>query len=170
MPVKKIIGSYRIIDCIGSGGMGHVFIGEDVHLKRKVAIKVLKQELVNESDIIERFKLEAVTLAKINHPNVATIYAFFEKDNRYFIVTELISGWQLNTFIEKTGALPLSVALYFFKQVLAGIGSVHAENIVHRDLKPSNIMINESLIAKVLDFGIVKIQTGKRLTKYDKLI
>ncbi len=167
---NKTIGSYRIIGCIGSGGMGNLYIGEDIHLKRKVAIKALKQDLLNQPHIIERFKLEAVTLARLNHPNVATIYAILQENNNYYIVIELISGWQLSTFIEKIGPLPLSVAFYFFKQVLAGVGSAHAENIVHRDLKPSNIMINENLIAKVTDFGIARFQGGNRLTMYDKLV
>jgi serine/threonine protein kinase len=167
---NKTIGNYRIIDCIGSGGMGKVYIGEDIHLKRRVAIKVVKQELVNHPHIIERFKLEAVTLARLNHPNVATIYAFLQENNNYYIVIELISGWHLSTFIEKMGALPLSVALYFFKQVLAGVSSVHAENIVHRDLKPSNILINEKLIVKITDFGIARFESGRRFTGYDRLV
>jgi serine/threonine protein kinase len=168
--VEKTIGNYRIIECIGSVGMGDVFIGEDIHLKRKVAIKALKQKLINEPEVFERFKREAVTLARLNHSNIATIYALLEKNNNYYIITELVSGWPLSTFIEKTGALPLSATLYFFKQVLAGIGSVHAENIIHRDLKPSNIMINESLIVKVMDFGLAGFQTENRLTRHDKLV
>lgn len=170
MLAPKIIGNYWIIDCIGSGGMGDVYTGEDIHLKRRVAIKALRQERLNEPEVIERFRMEAVTLARLNHPNVATIYALLEEQNNYYIVMELISGWQLSTFLGKIGALPLSVAFYFFKQVLEGIGSVHAENIVHRDLKPSNIMIDENLIAKVMDFGIARFQTGGRLTRYDKLV
>ncbi|MFO8084899.1 MAG: serine/threonine-protein kinase [Desulfobacterales bacterium] len=170
MSLAKTVGNYRFIDYIGSGGMGEVYIGEDIHLKRRVAIKALKQELMCDTVVIERFKLEAVTLAKLNHPNVAAIYAFLEEDDNCYIVTELISGWQLSTFIEKIGALPIPLALYFFKQVLSGISAVHENHIVHRDLKPSNIMINTNLIAKVTDFGIARFQAGKRLTKYDKLV
>jgi serine/threonine protein kinase len=168
--VEKTIGNYRIIDCIGSGGMGDVYIGEDIHLKRKVAIKALKPKLIDDPDVIERFKREAVTLARLNHSNIATIYALLEENKNYYIITELVSGWPLSTFIEKTGALPLSAAFYFFKQVLAGIGSVHAINIVHRDLKPSNIMINENLIVKVMDFGLARFQTENRLTRFGKLV
>jgi serine/threonine protein kinase len=168
--VEKTIGNYRIIDCIASGEMGAIYIGEDIHLKRKVAIKTLKQKLINKPDVIERFKREAVTLARLNHSNIATIYALLEKNNNYYIITELVSGWPLSTFIEKTGAMPLSATFYFFKQILAGIGSLHAENIIHRDLKPSNIMINESLIVKVMDSGLAGFQTENRLTRSDKLV
>ena len=170
MLAKKSIGSYRILGRISSGGMGDVYLGEDTCLERQVAIKALKQELVSEPDVIERFKLEAITLARLNHPNVTTIYAFLEEDDNRYLVIELISGWELSIFIEKVGALPLSVALYLHKQALAATSAVHAQGIVHRDLKPSNVMVTEGLIVKVMDFGIARFQMGNRLTRHSKLI
>lgn len=170
MLAKKHLGSYRILGRISSGGMGDVYLGEDIRLKRRVAIKALKQEFISDSNVIERFNLEAITLAKLSHPNVITLYAFLEEDDNYYLVVEFISGWALNTFIEQAGALPLSVSLYLYKQILAGISAIHAKGIVHRDLKPSNIMITEDLIVKVMDFGIARFQTDTRLTRHGKLI
>lgn len=164
------VGSYRILGRISSGGMGDVYLGEDIYLKRRVAIKALKPELANDPDVIKRFKLEAVTLAQLNHPNVATVYAFLGEGSNHYLVIELISGWELGAFIDKVGSLPLPLVLYLYRQVLVGISAVHAKGIVHRDLKPANIMVTEGLTVKVMDFGIARFQTGDRLTRHSKLI
>jgi len=157
-------------DLLGSGGMGDVYAGIDLSLQRKVAIKVLKPELLGQPELIARFKSEAISLAQLNHPNVATIFAFIEEKKHNFLVIEFIPGWELSTLITKCSGLPIPVALLIFKQILAGVLAIHKKGIVHRDLKPSNIMITDELLVKVMDFGLARFQSANRLTSYGKLI
>lgn len=165
----QTFGNYFFKELIGSGGMGDVYAGKDLSLQRKVAIKVLKPELLDQQELIERFRSEAITLAQLNHPNVATIFAFIE-GKHHFLVIEFISGWTLSTLIDKCNGLPIPVSLFIFKQILAGVSAVHNKGIVHRDLKPSNIMITDEMIVKVMDFGLARFHVANRLTIHGKLI
>src|SRR5260370_37694631 len=102
----NVIGNYKILEKIGEGGMGAVYKGVDLMLEREVAIKALRPELARQPDIVERFRAEAVTLAKLNHPNIATLYSFLRQGDDFFMVMEFVRGEILDSLITRSGAIP----------------------------------------------------------------
>src|SRR5689334_22037500 len=142
--IGSVVGNYKIIEQIGEGGMGTVFKGVDTMLEREVAIKMLRPELARQPEVLERFRTEAVTLAKLNHPNIATLYSFLRHEDDYFMVMEFVRGNTLETSIQNFGAIPYERAIPLFCQALEGIDHAHKQGIVHRDIKPANVMVLES--------------------------
>ena len=161
--VGKTLGKYRILDKIGRGGMGVVYRGIDETLDREVAIKAISPELV-EDDLVRRFRAEAVTLAKVNHPNIASVYELFRDDDRLLMVMELVRGQTFEQLITETGALPVERATALVAQILDALGHAHRAGIVHRDLKPANLMLTDAGIVKVMDFGIARVSGTERMT------
>src|SRR5262244_349825 len=155
--IGKVIGNYKIVEKIGEGGMGAVYRGLDTMLEREVAIKMLKPELASQPEVLERFRTEAVTLAKLNHPNIATLYSFLRDGEDYFMVMEFVRGQTLENLIRRSGAMPCDRAIGLFCQALEGIDHAHRMGIVHRDIKPANMMLTESGTLKVMDFGIARV-------------
>ncbi|MGI8567524.1 MAG: protein kinase domain-containing protein [Pyrinomonadaceae bacterium] len=168
--VGNTIGSYRIERKLGEGGMGAVYMGTDMMLEREVAIKALRPDLASQPPVVERFRSEAVTLAKLNHPNIATLYSFFRQGDEFFMVLEYVRGVTLHQLITSQGALPPDQALRLFRQMLDGIHHAHNSGIIHRDIKPGNVMLTESGTLKVLDFGIARILGAARMTKAGHLV
>ena len=168
--IGKVVGSYKITDKIGEGGMGAVFKGIDMMLEREVAIKMLRPELASQPDIVERFRAEAVTLAKLNHPNVATLYSFLREGEDFFMVMEFVRGETLDSLIKRSGAMPCDRAIALFCQALEGIDHAHRMGIVHRDIKPANMMMTETGTLKVMDFGIARVLGTSRMTKQGNII
>ena len=150
------IGTYRFVEKIGEGGMGVVYRGVDTGLDRQVAIKVLRPELTYDQELVERFRLEAKAQANLNHANIATLYAFVNIEGYCLIVMEFIEGNTFETLLANRGRLPWRGAVSLTKQVLLGLGFAHARGVVHRDIKPANLMLTNSGIVKIMDFGIVK--------------
>lgn len=150
------IAHYRILECLGRGGMGEVLLAEDRKLGRKVAIKVLPPEFGQDSERLERFLREARSVAAISHPNIVTIYAVEECEGFRFLSMEVIRG---ETLREKMPAEGMKIGDFFeiALPLAAALSAAHAGGITHRDLKPENVMISESGIVKVLDFGLAKI-------------
>ena len=163
--IGKIVGNYRILTQIGSGGMGEVYKGVDIMLEREVAIKMLHAELASRPDVVERFRTEAITLARLNHPNVATLYSFFRHGEAFFMVMEYVPGKTLAALLNEAGALPTNRAADLISQALLGISHAHAHGIIHRDLKPANIMLAGAETVKVMDFGIARALGSARLTR-----
>jgi serine/threonine protein kinase len=163
--IDKIVGNYRILAQIGSGGMGKVYRGVDIMLEREVAIKMLHAELSSRPDVVERFRTEAVTLARLNHPNIATLYSFFRHGEAFFMVMEYVPGKTLAALLNEAGALPSSRAVDLVAQALLGISHAHSNGIIHRDLKPANIMLTGTEAVKVMDFGIARALGSARLTR-----
>jgi hypothetical protein len=161
--VGKTLGKYRIIEKIGRGGMGVVYRGVDETLDRQVAIKAISPELV-EDDLVRRFRAEAVTLAKVNHPNIATVFELFRDDDRLLMVMELVSGQTFEQLIERTGPMSVERAASLTGQILDALGHAHRAGIVHRDLKPANLMLTDAGIVKVMDFGIARVSGTERMT------
>ncbi len=155
---------YRITERLGAGGMGEVYLAVDIELDRVVAIKRLRQELAYNEEIAERFRAEARVLAKLDHPNVATVYRFFSHEDSLFLVMEYVDGKPFGE-ITRRGGLPTEQALPLFQQALSGIGYAHAAGVVHRDLKPSNLMLSDRGQVKVLDFGIAHLVGSSRMTR-----
>jgi serine/threonine-protein kinase len=150
------IGTFRFIEQIGEGGMGVVYRGVDTGLDRQVAIKVLRPELTYDHELVERFRDEAKAQANLNHANIATLYAFVHTEGYCLIVMEFIEGNTFETLLANRGRLPWRGAVSLTKQALQGLGFAHARGVVHRDIKPANLMLTNSGIVKVMDFGIVK--------------
>jgi serine/threonine protein kinase len=153
--IGSTLGHYKVLDKIGSGGMGDVYVAEDTTLDRKVALKVLPPELADESERRARFTREAKAVAALNHPNIVTVYSVEEAGGVQFITMELVRGRTLAAMLPRTGfvlgrffeiAIPLTEAL----------AAAHRQGITHRDLKPTNVMVSDDGRVKVLDFGLAK--------------
>lgn len=168
--IGTVVGNYKVVEKIGEGGMGAVYKGIDLMLEREVAIKVLKPELASQPQVVERFRSEAVTLAKLNHPNIATLYSFFRQGDYFFMVLEFVKGTTLDKIIEARRAMTCEQAIPLFCQMLEGIDHAHRLGIVHRDIKPANMMLTEGGIMKVLDFGIARALGSARMTRAGHLI
>jgi serine/threonine protein kinase len=168
--IGNTVANYKIIDKIGEGGMGAVFLGVDTMLEREVAIKMLRPELARQPNIVERFRTEAVTLAKLNHPNIATLYNFLRQGDDFFMVMEFVRGETLDSLIRRVGAIGCERAVQLFCLALEGIDHAHKLGIVHRDIKPANIMLTNAGSIKVMDFGIARVLGSSRMTKTGHLI
>ena len=168
--IGSVVGNYKIIEKIGEGGMGAVFKGVDLMLEREVAIKMLRPELARQPNVVERFRTEAVTLAKLNHPNVATLHSFFRQGEDFFMVMEFVRGQTLDDVIRAQGAMPSNRAIELFCMALEGIDHAHKMGIVHRDIKPANMMLTDTGSIKVMDFGIARVLGTDRMTKAGHLI
>ncbi len=141
--------------------MGEVYLAQDTRLDRKVALKVLPEEVASHRDRMERFIREAKSAASLNHPNIAHVYEIGESNGTHFIAMEFIDGETLREKIHRDKA-PLTKLLKYLIQVAQGLSKAHAAGIVHRDLKPDNIMITRDDYAKVLDFGLAKLVEPQR--------
>lgn len=168
--IGQTIGNYKIIRSLGEGGVGRVYQGVDTMLDREVAIKVLRPELARQTSIVERFRSEAVLLAKLNHPNIATLYSLLRQGDELFMVLEFIRGETLEQLLHRRGALPEDDAIPIFCQALDGINHAHELGIVHRDVKPGNMILTANGILKVLDFGIARLLGTSRMTRSGNII
>ncbi len=150
------LGRYEIRSQLGAGGMGEVYLAEDISLRRQVALKVLPTEVAANQDRMRRFKQEATATASLNHPNIAHIYEIGEVNGVNFIAMEYIDGVTLRDKIHRE-RVELPKLLRVLQHVAEGLAKAHAAGIVHRDLKPDNIMISRDGHAKILDFGLAKL-------------
>ncbi len=167
--IGKKVREYTITAKIGEGGMGQVFRAED-NLKRDVAIKLLHRDLTQDSQKLERFQSEAVTLGKLNHPNIAILYTFFEHEGDWYMVMEFVDGETFENLIKRQGAMPVRRALELLDQALQGLEHAHAKQVIHRDIKPGNLMLNSAGVVKITDFGIARMLGTKRMTQTGTLI
>src|SRR5213592_632559 len=163
--VGKELGHYQVLSLLGAGGMGEVYLAEDIRLKRKVALKLLPAELTANRDRLRRFEQEAQSASALNHPNIITIYEIGQVDGLHFIVTEFIEGETLRQRMA-TARMNLPVELDVATQVASALAAAHSAGIVHRDLKPENIMVRPDGLIKVLDFGLAKL-TESRTSNVD---
>jgi len=157
-------GEYEIRGEIGRGGMAAVFLGYDLHLNRRVAIKVMLSDLAFSDDMADRFRLEARTAAKLDHPNIVTIYSVKEVGGLLLFVMKLIEGRSLAEIIQSSGPVDVRVAQTLVCQVARALDYAHEEGVVHRDVKPANIMVDRRGTAVVTDFGIAKAAESPDLT------
>ena len=150
------LAHYKVISMLGAGGMGEVYLAEDIRLRRKVALKVLAQELTGDEHGLRRFEQEAHAASALNHPNILTVYEFGQADGLHFIVSEFVEGETLRQRLEG-GRLELNAAIDVAMQIAGALAAAHACGIVHRDIKPENVIVRTDGIVKVLDFGIAKL-------------
>ena len=168
--IGKTISHYKIIEKLGEGGMGVVFLADDLKLERQVAIKFLTQHLTKDKDNVERFEREAKAAASLNHPNIITIHEIAQEkdpakaDEQTYIVMEYIEGESLRTRIDK-GVSDLNEIIDITKQICKGLQEAHKTDIVHRDIKPENILIDGRDCVKILDFGLAKLKGVSKLTQ-----
>src|SRR5438477_6518019 len=150
------ISRYRILEKLGSGGMGEVYLAEDTRLGRKIALKLLAQELTKNRDRLSRFDQEAYAASALNHPNILTIYEMGDEGGRHYIATEFVDGQTLRT---RLSGVPMEMAevLNVAIQIAGALEEAHAAAIIHRDIKPENVMIRRNGHVKVLDFGLAKL-------------
>ena len=159
-----MVSHYRIVDKIGAGGMGEVYLAEDTELKRQVALKFLPPHLCQDENCRARFKREAQATAKLSHPNIITIHEVSEYQGRPFFAMEHIEGKSLRHLI-KSQELDLDHVIKLSIQICDGLSKAHQAGITHRDIKPSNIVIDVEGRPKLLDFGLAAVKGAKQLTK-----
>jgi serine/threonine-protein kinase len=162
--IGTTVGKYRILDKLGRGGMGTVYKAVDQTLDREVAIKVLNPDLTD-ADLLKRFRAEAVTLARLNHPGIATIYELHhQQDDELLMVMEFVRGETFHDLADRLGPLAPPQAAHLSMQVLDALGHAHRGGVVHRDLKPANLMITDGGAVKVMDFGIARVLGSEHFT------
>lgn len=158
--IPQNIGKYQIESVLGRGGMGEVYKAHDSNLGRFVALKVMRGPALDDATAKERFVREAQSAGGLRHPNIVTVYDLGEFEDRMYIAMEFIHGEDLEHLIKKKAPLTLDDKFNILIQVCEGISYAHKNQIVHRDLKPSNIRIDEQGIAKIMDFGIAKLESS----------
>lgn len=161
-------GRYEIIEKVGIGGMAIVYKAKDIYLKRIVAVKILKEQYLEDKEFIKKFVIEAQSVANLNNQNIVKIYdvgQHIEDSKTYnYIVMEYIKGKTLNELIKDKGRLNSNAVVSISKQIANALDCAHKHHIIHRDIKPHNIIIDENLNVKVTDFGIARIATSSTIT------
>jgi serine/threonine-protein kinase len=148
------IPGYELIEKIGEGPVGEVFLATELSLDREVAIKVLRPELASRSGVADLFLMQARKLAGLNHPNIATVYTVFCDGPIVLVVTEYVEGWPITATSRSTGGLSARHVLPIFQQALDGVGFAHSSGVLHLGIKPSNLMVTSAGTVKVMDFGV----------------
>ncbi|GIP57997.1 Stk1 family PASTA domain-containing Ser/Thr kinase [Paenibacillus woosongensis] len=163
-------GRYQIIERIGGGGMALVYKAHDVLLNRNVAIKVLRQQFVNDEEFIRRFRREAQSAASLSHPNVVSVYDVGQEDDIHYIVMEYVEGQNLNEIIKERAPLQVDEAIRIASQIADALDHAHHNQIIHRDIKPHNILIGRNGRVKVTDFGIARAVTSTTITQTGSVV
>jgi len=167
--VGSTISHYKILEKLGSGGMGDVWKAEDTKLGRPVALKLLASHLLRDEEAGKRFQREARAAAALSHPNITTVHEIDEADGQTFLALEYVEGETLEQRIDK-GPLPLPEALDIAQQIAAGLQAAHDAGVVHRDIKPGNVLITPDGRIKILDFGLALLTEGSKLTQLDTTV
>ena len=164
--IGQTISHYKILEKLGAGGMGEVYLAEDTELDRKVALKFLPSQLTADPDIKTRFKREARAAAALNHPNIITVYEVGEYQGRAYIAMEYVEGQALKDLIAKK-TLAINQVIDIALQICEGLNVAHQAGITHRDIKPANILVAKEGRVKILDFGLAKLKGVTQLTNKD---
>lgn len=165
MTLYGLESKYEVIRPLGEGGMGVVYLAIQKRIDRKVAIKSIAPYLAQDPSIRERFTTEAAVLARLNHPNIVTLYDYVEGENALYLVMEYVEGHSLSELLRQ-GPLPIELVKKYFSQVLEAFSYAHEQGVVHRDIKPANIMVTAEGRVKILDFGVARLfQTDHSLTR-----
>ena len=157
-------GRYEVLKRVGSGGMADVYMAKDHKLNRNVAVKVLKSDYVEDEKFLKKFETEAQAVARLSHPNIVNIYDVGMEDGINYIVMELAEGITLKEYIRKKGYLSPKETVEISTQIASAISHAHKNHIIHRDIKPQNILVSDTGIIKVTDFGIAKATSSNTVT------
>jgi serine/threonine-protein kinase len=162
----QVLGNdFRLLRRLGAGGMGQVYLGEQLSLKRQVAVKLLRADLANNDVSRKRFKTEAEAVAKLAHANIVQVYHISEQDSHHFMVLEYVEGWNLRDYLDRKGPPDLPIALAIMRQVASALARASEVGIIHRDIKPENILLTRKAEVKVADFGLSRIVTDGQPTQ-----
>lgn len=161
---------YELRSLLGEGGIGQVYAGYDTVLGRMVAIKVLRREFNTDHSFVERFRAEAASLAPLNHPNISTLYDLVEQNGQLLMVMELVSGHTLEWVLSDKRRLGLRECQAIIAQASAGLSYAHGKHVIHRDIKPANMMLTDSGVLKIMDFGIARVRGAQRMTRVGSLV
>jgi eukaryotic-like serine/threonine-protein kinase len=161
----RVIGTCRLVEPLGKGGMAEVYRGLQGPLQREVAVKVMLPEFSKDAEAVTRFRREALALAGLSHENILAIHDLVEKNDQLFMVMELVDGVDVKSLLDEGGALSLDVALIVAAGVAAALEHAHFRKVLHRDVKPGNVMLSRQGDVKLADFGIAKDMTIDDLTK-----
>ena len=162
--VGESVGDYQIIGILGAGGMGKVYKVKNQISDRVDALKVLLPNLADDPELADRFIREIKVLARLNHPNIAGLRTAFRQENQLLMVMEYVEGTSLDERC-KQGQIPMEDAISFIQQALAALGYAHKQGVIHRDIKPANMMLTPDNVVKLMDFGIAKTKSDKKLTQ-----
>ena len=163
--IGKLISHYKIIEKLGEGGMGILYLAVDININRKAVLKFLPQDVSSDPDIDSRFKREAQAAGSLSHPNIVTIYDVGIHDDKTFIAMEYVEGKTLRDLI-KNDELSIEQIKNISIQICEGLNEAHRKGIIHRDIKPENILIDEKGRVKIVDFGLAKVKdVSKEITK-----
>ncbi|MFC1586865.1 protein kinase [Planctomycetota bacterium] len=155
--IMDCFGGYKILEKLGEGGMGAVYLALQMSLEREVALKVLPRELKSDRMFVERFRREASSMARLEHPNIVQIFDRGDQDGIYYIAMQYVKGRSLKDKLRETGKLPLQQAVKYMRQVVSGMAYAHRIGVIHRDVKPDNVLIDHTDTAKIADFGLAAI-------------
>src|SRR5262245_61452496 len=153
----RTLGDFHILRRLGQGGMGQVYLAEQISLKRKVALKLLRADLAARPVALQRFKAEAEAVARATHANIVQVYAIGESDGLHYMALEYVEGKNLREYLEKKGAPEVLVALSLMRQVASALQRAAELGIIHRDIKPENILLTRKGEVKVADFGLSRV-------------
>lgn len=162
VPSGTRLGRYEVRSLLGVGGMGEVYLAQDLQLRRSVALKLLPPQFTRDDERLRRFKQEALAASSLNHPNILTIFEIGQQADTHFIATEYIDGRSLRQLITEQPAAPQ--VLDWGTQIAGALAAAHASGIIHRDIKPDNIMVRRDGYVKVLDFGLAKLSEHSNLS------
>lgn len=163
-------GRYQVIERIGGGGMALVYKAQDILLNRFVAIKVLRQQFVNDEEFIRRFRREAQSAASLSHPNIVSVYDVGQEEDIHYIVMEYVEGQNLNEIIKERAPLQVEESIRIASQIADALDHAHHNQIIHRDIKPHNILIGRNGRVKVTDFGIARAVTSATITQTGSVV
>ncbi len=152
----RTVGDYQVLRKLGQGGMGQVYLAEQISLRRKVALKILRPELAADARAIERFRREALTIAQASHANIVQVFDFKEFDGMLCLAMEYVEGRNLRDYVTRKGPPDLTIALSIMRQVASALQRASEVGIIHRDIKPENILLTRKGEAKVADFGLAR--------------
>src|SRR5215218_1111900 len=156
----RTLGGFQVVRKIGSGGMGQVYLARQLSLKRPVALKLLKADLLRNPTALRRFEAEAHAVARLNHPNIVQVYEFGEHDGLRYMALEYVEGRNLREYLARKGPPEPAVALSMMRQIVTALARAHDQGLVHRDIKPENILVTRRVEVKVTDFGLSRFFTG----------
>jgi serine/threonine protein kinase len=160
---KCTVGKYKLLELLGRGGMGSVYLGEHVMMNRRVALKIIPRHIGKDPAGLERFLAEARIIASLDHPNVVQAYSVDNEGDQYYLVMEYVEGLDLARLVEAEGPLDCASAVDYIRQAADGLAHAHARNMVHCDIKPSNLIVNPQGVVKILDMGLARLMSQEKL-------
>lgn len=163
------LGKYRLIELLGRGGMGSVFLGEHVTMNRRVALKIISRQVSQDPASLERFLGEARAIAALDHPNIVRAYSVDNEGERFYLVMEYVEGTDLQRMVEENGPLDCDRAVDYIRQAADGLDHAHQRNMIHCDIKPSNLLVNMQGVVKILDLGLARLtgDDGRKAAEQD---